>query len=356
MSYTSDKCIRNMVGIMIGRLIRFIVLSATAGAVFLGLWLVETDQLADFLDSPTTFFGSAAQAPLEAAVEAVETSPADDRQAASDVDEESEIVEQEVVVAEEFEELDGGFEMSDEGEAFEVEAKDVFSEEEVAVAEETEIAEAAPAPPIARSEAPVAEASAPLQPPPPAIPTVGVETQVISPPVNIIEGPQPGQVAYKPPDVMLQGETYEIVIRIGDNETSDIAEGIPGSGSATVEQLTIFPVMSVRLDGGDDFEVRGLSREVQWMAAGTPTQWLFEVTPLEAGDAKKLRLFFAWELPTGDASVGRDLEPFVREIEVTVNRAYQAQRFVIANLEWGFAGAGAFFGFLFRRVFQRRRA
>lgn len=142
-----------------------------------------------------------------------------------------------------------------------------------------------------------------------------------------------GRILFNPPVDMRMGRTERVEVRVAQDETTNLTEGLQGRGTPEVEPIKVSAFMKARLVG-DSFEITPLNEAEQLVAGDTFTEWAWDVTPLKGGDQKlNLIVTVRLQLP----SVGeetRDYPVIDRSIHVQVDPVFTAQRFLGANWQW----------------------
>jgi hypothetical protein len=142
-----------------------------------------------------------------------------------------------------------------------------------------------------------------------------------------------GKILFNPPPEMKIGRAYRVDVRITKNPKEDIAKALSGSGPATIESIEVLPFMAVKLEG-EDFQIKPLTPENQFIGDDHFTPWDFDVKPLTSGD-KSLALAVGIRVklqPNGEES--RFYPLFERRIHVKVNIWYSTGTFLASNLQW----------------------
>jgi hypothetical protein len=148
----------------------------------------------------------------------------------------------------------------------------------------------------------------------------------------------PGKILFNPSPQMRVGDTETIVIRIGRNEIEDaIKTNLAGRGVPRIESIEVADFMSVRLSGGSAFRIETRSPEAQAIPSGRFAEWLFEVTPEEDG-RQFLQLVVLLRFKLAEGEEVTSLPALRREIEVEVNRWWQAKQLMLAEWKWFVGG------------------
>ncbi|MFZ1241761.1 MAG: hypothetical protein WAV66_20730, partial [Anaerolineae bacterium] len=74
-----------------------------------------------------------------------------------------------------------------------------------------------------------------------------------------------GRILYNPPEEMTEGERERVEVRITQNMTASLTEGLKGSGAPRIEQIPVASFMKVRLTS-DSFDITPVSSEEQIVA------------------------------------------------------------------------------------------
>jgi hypothetical protein len=150
---------------------------------------------------------------------------------------------------------------------------------------------------------------------------------------DIISHTLPGRVVFQAPDVMNQGQETKVTVRISANSSEDLTKGLKGAMPIN-DSIAVAPRMSVKLDGGDAFEIVPLTPENQLVATDTFTQWQFNVRALEAGD-QELDVLVGLRVKMGSEDEESRFYPtYERMINVKVNRIYVVRHFLSENWKW----------------------
>jgi hypothetical protein len=144
-----------------------------------------------------------------------------------------------------------------------------------------------------------------------------------------------GRILYNPPQEMTVARRERIEVRITQSMTTSLTEGLQGSGAPQVEQIPVASFMKVRLLG-EGFKITPLSSEEQIVVGNTFTQWMWDVTPLEAGQKSLIIVVTARVKLAGFSDEQKDLNIIERKISVRVNPVYSIQTFFNENLDWLF--------------------
>jgi hypothetical protein len=128
-----------------------------------------------------------------------------------------------------------------------------------------------------------------------------------------------GHILYNPPDTMRVGQKERVEVRITQGMTETlVVETVRGRGAPVVEQIPVSTFMKVRLTG-DAFAISPLSSEEQFVIGDSYTEWVWDVTPLRAGERTLTLLVTARVLLAGFPAEQRDLKIIERPIKVAVN-------------------------------------
>ncbi len=144
-----------------------------------------------------------------------------------------------------------------------------------------------------------------------------------------------GRIMYNPPEEMTEGERERVEVRITQNMTAPLTEGLKGSGAPRIEQIPVASFMKVRLTS-DSFDITPVSSEEQIVAGDTYTQWTWDVVPQKSGTHALILVVTARVKLAGFSDEQRDLDIIEREINVRVNPVYSIQSFISNNRDWLF--------------------
>jgi len=98
---------------------------------------------------------------------------------------------------------------------------------------------------------------------------------------------------------------------------------------------------------GHGFEIGSKSDEVQVVPDNGFAEWVYDVTPLEAGTKSiTLQISLRYKLPGSDEIT--NLPVMTRQISVQVNPWWTAKRFMTDNWQWFFGGFGSLMMAVFR--------
>jgi hypothetical protein len=145
----------------------------------------------------------------------------------------------------------------------------------------------------------------------------------------------PGRVLFDPPAAMKQGKKERVTVRISKNALEDLKKDIPPDRNTTIDELDVLPFMTVKLSGGDAFEVDSLEKkEDQFVGADRFTDWNYEITPLKSGEQElDLSVGTRIKLPMGGEEV-RFYPLYERKVRVTVSLWYSTTHFFGDHWEW----------------------
>lgn len=144
-----------------------------------------------------------------------------------------------------------------------------------------------------------------------------------------------GRILYNPPEEMTEGERERVEVRITQNMTASLTEGLKGSGAPRIEQIPVASFMKVRLTS-DSFDITPVSSEEQIVAGDTYTQWAWDVVPQRSGTHALILVVTARVKLAGFSDEQRDLDIIERTINVRVNPVYSVQSFISNNRDWLF--------------------
>jgi hypothetical protein len=143
-----------------------------------------------------------------------------------------------------------------------------------------------------------------------------------------------GQLLFNPPNKMRVGDVVRVEVRIAPDATTKISESLHGSGDETIYAIKVSPFMTVKLDGGGAFEIKGYASEDQFIIANDFTQWPFDVKALKSGK-HTLQLSVGIRLKFEHEVEERRYYPlFEKEIQVEANPLEVSRNFWSRNWQW----------------------
>lgn len=162
---------------------------------------------------------------------------------------------------------------------------------------------------------------------------------------------KPGGILYNPPEQMRVGETERVEVRITRQLSAEIYENLQGPGRPRVEELPITAEMKVELIGDQDvFDIRPMSSPIQ-SVFGSHTEWYWDVIPLSSGTHQlTIKATFIYQGQTF-----KDLDPFVRNINVAINPVYSTSKWLAGNWDKLLAALGITAAGVFASLYQRLR-
>lgn len=93
----------------------------------------------------------------------------------------------------------------------------------------------------------------------------------------------PGQVVYRAPETMQQGETRTFLVRINSSEAPARASELPGEGPVTQDATAVCDSMKAELGGAKfDVEPSGVESPILAMTSGKG-EWEWQVKPVDDG-------------------------------------------------------------------------
>ncbi len=147
------------------------------------------------------------------------------------------------------------------------------------------------------------------------------------------EAVKPGLLTFNPPASMIQGrkERVEVGIARSPELREALTTGLRGRGEPQFEEISTSLYMGVELLGAA-FEVTSFSPAEQLVAH--LARWEFDVTPYRAGH-QSLTLCISLRIDSPEITGGRIAVPVLeREIQVQVDIAFSARRFLVKNWQW----------------------
>lgn len=143
----------------------------------------------------------------------------------------------------------------------------------------------------------------------------------------------PGQILFNPSQEMSVGEKERVEVRIAKGFTENLSRGLKGRGEPKIENIRIGTFMKVHLTG-DNFEIKPLSDEEQFVSGEGFTQWDYDVVPLESG-IQSLELTVTVRIKIPNVGEEKKAYPvFERQINVKVSPAYSTGKFLEINWQW----------------------
>jgi hypothetical protein len=152
---------------------------------------------------------------------------------------------------------------------------------------------------------------------------------------KLMRDKMPGRILFDPPAAMKQGRKERVTVRISKNALEDLKKDIPPDRNTTIDKIDVLPFMTVKLSGGDAFQVESLEKkEDQFVGADRFTDWNYDVTPSKSGEQElDLAVGVRIKLPTGGEEV-RFYPLYERKVKVSVSVWYSTTHFVSDHWEW----------------------
>ncbi|MBZ5655748.1 MAG: hypothetical protein LAO56_10790 [Acidobacteriia bacterium] len=144
-----------------------------------------------------------------------------------------------------------------------------------------------------------------------------------------------GQIAFQPPQIMQEGKSETIQVRISRGLNQQITQGLTRAGETqpvTVQNINVAPRMTVKLQG-PDFTITPLTADEQAITEQDFTTWEWAVQPLHSG-LHDLYLSVGVTLRVGDKDATKFYPVYDKKISVRVDRMYEAKGFVSTNWQW----------------------
>jgi hypothetical protein len=143
-----------------------------------------------------------------------------------------------------------------------------------------------------------------------------------------------GRILFNPPERMDVGEESLVEVRISRNITDDIGRGLLGKGKIELHDVQIGPFMTVKLNGGEAFEVKNRTPEDQFISPRDYTQWSYDVKALNAG-TQTLFLAVGIRIKFEHGGEEKRFYPlYEKRIDVHVNVARSISEFWNHNWQW----------------------
>jgi len=139
------------------------------------------------------------------------------------------------------------------------------------------------------------------------------------------------RIMWNPPENMIQGKAHDISTRVAYiGEDAALDAGIPSSPAKRIHVERVSRVVDVKLSGvpSDAFHVTALRSPEQLLGAGRPSDWLWSVKPVRAGE---FELVLTLTLVLTDPNAKdrrRDVSLAPRRVRVKVSALYAAEGFV----------------------------
>lgn len=166
-----------------------------------------------------------------------------------------------------------------------------------------------------------------------------------------------GRVAFDPPSAMKAGITEKIEVRIASANllTNKLVEGMVSHGNLRVTNVLIGTFMKARLFAKDDeFTIKALGSEEQYVPWNDFTQWNWDATPLKRGKFT-MHLVITVKVKVNGEDGERDLPVMDRNIAVAVNPVFTTKRFCKEHTEWIIGGIGSAILGLLAKLWHARR-
>ena len=111
-----------------------------------------------------------------------------------------------------------------------------------------------------------------------------------------------------------------------------LATGL-GKGVPTIKPIRLEDRMKVSLHGGEDFDIKSVTDEEQYLKQEGFNQWIYDVIPLKSGN-KRLRLLVVQRVLKDGKEERIPLNPLERTIVVKVNIPYTVGKVWEKNWQW----------------------
>jgi hypothetical protein len=132
---------------------------------------------------------------------------------------------------------------------------------------------------------------------------------------------------------MRVARSERIEVRLGDASAAaeKLREGLRGRGVPRLDQLEVAPLMRVMLTADpEEFSIRRLSTDDQFVRPGDVARWEFDVLPLRGG----LRLLASMRVKVEGKDEVVDLPSYESEGKVRVAPVHAAGKFCEKNWQW----------------------
>jgi hypothetical protein len=156
-----------------------------------------------------------------------------------------------------------------------------------------------------------------------------------------------GTWSYKVPEIMQKGTTERVVVQLSSSVLKALSSA---SVKIAVQEIKIYPYMSVKVLGEPKFQILELST-TQQLVSSDVTTWNFDVTPKETGMQQlTIRITARIKMADGSAET-RDLPIVTKDIQVSVTTWYWVKDFINKNWQWfvGLITGSGVLSWLFQR-------
>ncbi len=144
-----------------------------------------------------------------------------------------------------------------------------------------------------------------------------------------------GEIYHNVPEKMKVGVSDTIEAGIAPQVTERIKKEIQGKGNINVESGVRFDPSGMEMKvvvQNDEFKVFEVKGGEQFVTASTPGRWIWQVTPLKAGDNLiVVKAIVKLNVPELKITRSVEVEVFRATRQVQVNPAYSASQFIASN-------------------------
>ncbi len=178
------------------------------------------------------------------------------------------------------------------------------------------------------------------------------------------------KIVFSTPDEMKVGEAETVKAYINDNLKHDLKRDLerdlkrePNSElkhKIKVEQIQVSDYLTVKLTGGNDFDIKAMHDENRLLQNNKLTQWSWSVTPKKSGEQTLTLIVYARVKASNGSEELIDLETFKRPIKVAVDQSDWFKENWLSIIEIAIAlGGTGFFAFivtkwkLFKNIFTK---
>lgn len=143
-----------------------------------------------------------------------------------------------------------------------------------------------------------------------------------------------GKILFNPPKEMTVGHSERIEVRISQDISQDLIEGLKGKGEVQIKEIRVGAFMKAVLSGGKAFAITPHNPEAEQVVVSPYTQWSWDVLPIDAGE-HELHLLVTVRLALpGMAEKTYDHPVIDKPIRVKVNLPYTVKMFVAEYWQW----------------------
>ena len=199
-----------------------------------------------------------------------------------------------------------------------------------------------------------------------AAPVTPTPTRILTPtptlsPAEIVkrefERLSPGQILFSAAKEMTLDVKERVEVRIAKGEAVDLGEGLKGRGEPQVSKIRVNTFMAARLAGGDEFDIKALNNEEQFVEDERYTQWNWDVVPLQPGiSTLYLTVSVRIKIPDHDEE-RKDYPVFEKQVKVRVSTTSVILKWLSSHWQWVITtilGSGAF-GWIITYAIRRSR-